>query len=193
MTWHEYSAGTHRGRMEGYPNPLIAQSAGQDMAVRLSRVCNDHGWERQSIIFVVADGSSAVIGAHTFVEFGAGRIVAISKAHCDDEHEQMLCYTLQDMEEEDKLVFCDDYICCGGSVRHTSQILKRPIDLFMVIKCSPNNNLEFMLWDKKTSPCPAARLVSILDRGEDITDLNHLFPSKPKLKRDCRGRFIGGD
>lgn len=172
MSWHNYDSDRHRARLDGYPDPSVAQSAGKDMAIQLARVCNQHNWDRDRIVFLVVDGSSAVIGVHTFIEFGRGSVVVVNKAH--HKTTQDLSYTLADKHRSShKLVYCDDFINTGCSVRRISMILAQPIDLCMVIKCCYSGSLEQQMTEDMTS-YPAARLVSVLNHASgEVQDMNH--------------------
>ena len=132
MSWRDYSPGAHRCFRDGYRSPEIVQSAAEAMADGLRTVCREKGWDRSRVVFVVADGSSAVIGAHVMMAFGAGRIVTVCKGDGDEGTESGGHYLL--MPEVGKhIVFCDDYICGGTATKAVSRIIDRPIDLVMTI------------------------------------------------------------
>lgn len=167
--WQNYNSDAHRDRHCGYANPAIVRDAAEDMATMLARVCQDEYIDRDRITFLCVDGSSTVLTAATFLEFGRGQITCASKAAwkipLPVNKDGGICeYNLRIPHF---IVVCDDFLNVGGTARKISLLLGRPIDLLMVIKQSHidiHATMNSMYPGKEVVEFVSARRVGVLTK-----------------------------
>lgn len=148
----EYDCNWHRSVHSGYRNQRIVTSATKYMA----KLVVKHRWISQTVRLMVVDNSTCVLAAATLM-----RVCDITKGECLP---RLMFPNMPDKWDESVrptkcngalLVFVDDYLYDGGSLKVASQWVKRPMDLGVFIKCRTTLGMKAhvrQLYDLQSDP-----------------------------------------